>query len=366
MNNNSLLPVQHRSGRRRSGRQSACLLILGCLLSACGGGNQNKDAGWSSSGAASSAVAVITQRVVPRSFSDRFTALGTARANEAIEITARTNSIITDIRFREGETVRQGATLVELDARQESASLSLAEAQLKQAESQYRRSHALAASQVVSAADLDQLEANLMVARAQVRGAQARLDVLAVKAPFAGTVGLRKISMGDLVGPDTVITTLDDTSVIKLEFGVPESFIGIVRTGMAITAGSTVHPGRPFNGMVTSIDSRVDPTTRAVTVVATLPNTDQALKPGMFLTVVLEKQRDNVLLIPEEALVPREGRQYVFVVEDGKALEREVTLGGRAPGLAEIRDGLAAGAQVITEGTQRVRTGSAVLVAPNS
>ena len=162
------------------------------------------------------------------------------------------------------------------------------------------------------------------------------------------------------------MTTLDDTSIIKLEFGIPETFVGDVRTGMTILADSTVYPGQRFKGTVASIDSRVDPVTRAVTLIATVPNGDDLLKPGMFLTVALEKQRADVLLIPEEALVPREGRQYVFVVEDGKAMEREVTLGGRAPGLAEIRSGITAGALVITEGTQRVRSGSPVQMAPNS
>lgn len=311
-------------------------------------------------------VTVVTKRVALQSFVDRFTALGTARANESIEVTARTTSVITRINFREGQRVRTGDVLVELDNRQESADLQLAEAQLQQAENQYKRSQTLAVSQAVSAADLDQLEANLLVAKAQVRGARARLDMLAIKAPFAGTVGLRKVSLGDLVGPDTVITTLDDTSVIKLEFGIPENFVGDLRIGNTIVADSTVYPDRRFNGTVSSIDSRVDAVTRAVTVIATVPNDEELLKPGMFLTVGLEKKRDNVLLIPEEALVPRDGRQYVFVVEDGKAVEREVALGGRAPGLAEIRSGLDSGALVITEGTQRVRTGGAVQVTPDS
>lgn len=310
-------------------------------------------------------IAVITRKVEAQSFVDRFTALGTARANEAIEVTARTTSIVTGINFRDGQKVRTGEVLIELDARQESANLSLADAQLKQAESQYQRSKALAETNVVSAADLDQLEANLMVAKAQVRGARARLDTLSVKAPFAGIVGLRKISLGDLVGPDTVMTTLDDTSIIKLEFGIPESFVSDVRSGAKILAESTVYTDRRFEGTVVSIDTRVDPVTRAVTVIATVPNKDGLLKPGMFLTVSLEKRRESVLLIPEEALVPREGRQYVFVVEDGKAIEREVTLGGRAPGLAEVRSGLEAGALVITEGTQRVRTGAPVQTGPN-
>jgi membrane fusion protein, multidrug efflux system len=307
---------------------------------------------------------VITSRVARQSFVDRFTALGTAHANEAIEVTARTTSVVTRINFREGQRVKTGDVLLDLDNRQESADLSLAEAQLKQAENQYKRSQALMTTKAVSAADLDQLEANVLVAKAQVRGASARLDRLSITAPFAGTVGLRKVSIGDLVGPDTVITTLDDTGIIKLEFGIPETFVGDLRTGTTITADSTVYPDRHFTGTIASIDSRVDPVTRAVTVIATVPNGDGLLKPGMFMTVGLEKKRDDVLLIPEEALVPREGRQYVFVVEDGKAIEHEVTLGGRAPGLAEIRSGLETGAVVITEGTQRLHTGAAVQVSP--
>jgi len=350
-------------------------LLCGALLAGCGkqpgaatGGPPGAGAprgpgGWGGPGAGAP-IPVVVETLAPQSFVDQFTALGTAQANEAIDIRSRSNSVITRINFQEGQSVKAGQVLVELDTRQEQANLSRAEAQQTQAESQFKRSQALAQTQVVSAADLDQLEANLRVARAQVRGAQARLDTLYVKAPFAGRVGLRKVSLGDFVSPETIITTLDDTSRIRLEFAVPETFLADLAVGGKVQAESPVYPGRPFEGRIASIDSRVDPVSRSVTVIATLPNADQALKPGMFLTVALRKQRDNVLLVPEEALVPRQGRQYVFVVEDGKAVEREVTLGGRAPGLAEVRSGVAPGARVITEGTQRVRDGAAVQVAP--
>lgn len=338
--------------------------LLCGLLAACGSGPDQAagSPGGPSGFGGAAPVAVIAQRLEPQSFIDSYTALGTAQAKESIEVTVRSSSVVTGINFREGQQVRAGQVLVELDTRQEAASLSLAEAQLKQAESQYRRSQALAATQVVSAADLDQLEANLAVARAQVRGARARLDTLSVRAPFAGVVGLRKVSLGDLVSPDTVITTLDDVSTIKLGFSIPETFMDTVHTGMPISAVTAVYPDRPFVGEVTSIDSRVDPVTRSVAVIATLPNAGGALKPGMFMTVKLEKRREAVLLIAEESLVPREGRQYVFVVEDGKAAEREVVLGGRTPGFAEIRSGLEAGAVVVTEGTQRLHDGTPVSV----
>ncbi len=349
----------------------ACLMRLipalaAGLLAACGSDQAAGNRGGPSGFGGGAPVTVIAQRLEPQSFTDRYTALGTAQANESIKVTVRSSSVVTGINFREGQPVKAGQVLVKLDTRQEAASLSLAEAQLKQAESQYRRSQALAATQVVSAADLDQLEANLAVARAQVRGAQARLDTLSVRAPFAGVVGLRKVSLGDLVSPDTVITTLDDVSTIKLGFSIPETFMDTVHTDMPISAVTTVYPDQQFAGKVTSIDSRVDPVTRSVAVIATLPNAGGALKPGMFMTVSLEKQRAKVLLIAEESLVPREGRQYVFVIEDGKAAEREVIVGGRTPGFAEIRSGLEAGALVVTEGTQRLHEGTSVTVTPDT
>jgi membrane fusion protein, multidrug efflux system len=172
------------------------------------------------------------------------------------------------------------------------------------------------------------------------------------------------VSLGDLVGPDTKITTLDDTRSIRLEFTVPEHFLSELKSGMTISAESSVYPGRAFSGSVISIDSRVDPVTRAVTVIARIPNPDRLLKPGMFLTVGLERARRQVLMVPEEALSPRQGRQFVFLVKEGRAVEREVELGTRSPGLAEIRAGVLAGDVVVTEGIQRLRDGAPVQLLP--
>lgn len=343
------------------------LSALALLASACNpGGDSPGNGGQPVAGMPGgiAPVTVVTARVSPQDFTDRFTALGTARANESIEVTSRSSGIITGINFREGQRVRRGDLLVELDARQERAAISLEEAELKQAESVFRRSETLARTKAVSDADLEQLAAQVAIRKAQLSGAKARLDQLFIRAPFAGTIGLRRVSLGDLVGPETVITTLDDTATIRLEFALPELFIADLRTGLEIEAQSAVYPARRFRGKVVSVDSRVDPVTRAVTVIAEVPNSDRALKPGMFLTVALEKTREDVLLVPEEALVPREGKQFVYLVKDGRAIEREVTLGGRVPGLAEVRSGLEADATVITEGTQRVRDGAPVLATP--
>jgi membrane fusion protein (multidrug efflux system) len=129
---------------------------------------------------------------------------------------------------------------------------------------------------------------------------------------------------------------------------------------MTITAKSSAYPAQAFSGKVISIDSRIDPVTRAVMVIARIPNAERLLKPGMFLTVTLERARHQVLMVPEEALSPRQGRQYVFLVQNGRAVEREVEIGGRSPGLAEIRSGVMPGDVVVTEGIQRLRDGSPV------
>lgn len=305
-------------------------------------------------------VAVRATEIAPRNYVDRFTALGTARANESIEVTSRISSIVTGIHFTEGQRVAARKLLVELDNAEIRADLARAEAALQQKRSQYARSKTLSQTRVVSDAELEELEAGVLMAEADVRAVRARLDNSYIRAPFAGTVGLRYVSLGDLVGPDTLITTLDDTDTIKLEFTIPETFLSSLEAGMSIEARSSVYPDRSFAGAVDTIDTRIDPATRSLTVRALMPNDDRAIRPGMFLTVAVEKERENVLLIPEEALVPRQGRQFVFVVEDGKAIERQVELGARAPGLAEIRSGLDAGDTVITEGTQKVRNGVSV------
>jgi membrane fusion protein (multidrug efflux system) len=340
---------------------TACLVVGGCGGAPPGGAPQGPPGQAAPPGGtrptASAAVSVIAATVAPRDFTDRFTALGTARATESIEITSRISSVVARINFRESQDVAAGALLVELDNKEIRADGAIAEAALKQSRSQFERSRQLSDTRVISESQLEELEAKMRMDEAALQAAEARLENSFIRAPFAGTVGLRRVSLGDLVGPDTVITTLDDTRNIRLEFAVPENFLSELAAGMTISAASGVYPGRPFTGTVSSIDSRVDSVTRAVTAIATIPNPGRLLKPGMFLTVALERSRRGVLMVPEEALSPRQGRQYLFVVVDGRAVEREVEVGARSPGLAEVRAGIAAGDVVVTEGIQRLRDG---------
>jgi membrane fusion protein (multidrug efflux system) len=195
---------------------------------------------------------------------------------------------------------------------------------------------------------------------ARVAAARARLADTVIRAPFGGRVGLRRISVGTLISPGTVITTLDDASTIKVDFSVPDLYVGELRTGQAIIARTSAYPGREFRGIVSSVDSRVDPASRAVTVRAKVPNGDALLKPGMFLTVQLAQETRDALVVPEEALVPEQARQFVYVVEGDAVAKREVRLGRREPGLVEIVDGLAVGDRVVIEGTLKLRDGAPV------
>jgi membrane fusion protein (multidrug efflux system) len=287
-------------------------------------------------------------------------ALGTARANEAVEITSKTSNIITAVRFRDGQRVQRGAVLVQLDSAQARADLAAAEAALTESTSLYNRSRELLSTQAVSKSQFDQIEATKKANAARVAAAQAKLEDTVIRAPFSGRVGLRRISVGSLINPGAVITTLDDTGIMKVDFAVPENFLSQLREGLPLTANSTAYPGRRFSGRISSVDSRIDPVSRSVTVRAEVPNTESLLKPGMFLNVEIVRDQRNALVVPEEALVPEQNRQFVFVVVDDRAQKREVRIGARSPGSVEVLSGLALGERVVVEGTVKVREGGAV------
>jgi len=304
-------------------------------------------------------IEVVAVPVVSDQIAFELEALGTTRANESVDITAKVVNQVTAVRFTEGQQVSRGQVLVELDAEQVRADLAANEAALAESRSQYKRSRELYSTKVLSDSQLEQIEAAYKGNEAHVASARARVNDTVIRAPFAGRVGLRRISVGSLISPGTVITTLDDTSTIKLDFTIPETFLSAVKPGLDITAHSVAYPDTSFSGKVSSVDSRVDPATRSVTVRALLPNVDGLLKPGMFLTTRLSRGAIEALLVPEHALVPEGGQMFVFVVRDGTAEKRKVQTGQRRVGEVQVVEGLAAGELVVTEGTQKLRDGAA-------
>ena len=305
-------------------------------------------------------VAVVAVEAIERQLVDEVEALGTTRAREAVQVTPRISSVITEIRFDEGDTVAAGEVLVELDNAEERAALGEAEARVIDSRAQFRRARELLATNTVSESQVQQLEATMNADEARLRAAEARFEQTLVRAPFAGRIGLRQVSPGSLVSPGTVITTLDDLSRMRLDFTVPETFLGLLEPGLEISAESAAFEGRVFNGRVSTIDTRVDPVTRAVTIRAELPNDDGLLKPGMFLTVRLAGQTRARVVIPEAALVPEGARQHVFLVRDERSWRTPVVVGRRLVGEVEILDGVKAGDTVVVEGTQKVANGGRV------
>ncbi len=312
------------------------------------------------------AEALVQVRAVPaevRSFPLSAEALGNARANEAIDVRAEITAAVTAIRFEEGEWVEKGEVLVELENAAQMAAVASAKAALVESTSQLKRSEELFKTSAVAASQLEQLRAKQEADQANLKAAESRLVQTVIRAPFSGRLGLRRISLGSIVDTSTVITTLDDTSRIKLDFEVPEVFLARLQPGLAVTAHSAAWPELEFHGEVISVDTRVNPVSRTLSVRAILPNQEGRLRPGMFLTVALLREDVSALMVPEEAIVPERSKQFVYTLDDANVVvPREVQTGRRRPGEVEIISGLREGERVITEGTQKVRAGQAVAV----
>lgn len=310
--------------------------------------------------------AVIVETVSLQPVADRLEALGTLLANETVQITANVSDTISRIHFEDGQTVEAGDVLVELTDEEESALLSEAESLADEARRQYERFEGLVARGSASESLVDERRREWQAARARLEAVRSRLRDRLITAPFSGRVGLRRISPGALVSPGVPITTLVDDSRMKLDFSVPAIYFNSVRPGTRIESTSPMLPGQTFNGTVSSVESTIDPITRAITVRALIPNEDHALIPGMLMTLEVLRNEREAILVSEEAIVPQGEFKYVLVVKevsDGhRAERREVTLGTRMPGKVEVVSGLEIGEQIITHGTLKVRPGMPVRI----
>lgn len=332
--------------------------VLGLLLSACG-----KDQAAAKKQGSDRPVTVTTTVVRPRAFNDTLQALGTAQARESVTITAKVSDVVTRLAFDSGQRVHAGQLLADMNSRAQQADVAAAEAALRDAEQQLRRGGELARQQLIARGQYDTLRANRDAAAASVQAKRASVADRTIAAPFAGVLGLRQVSLGALVSPGMVITTLDDDSTIKLDFTLPEAALSSLAIGQSITASSDAWAGTNFEGRIANIDSRVDPDTRAVRVRAELPNPDGKLRPGMLLRVQVQLPPRQALLLPELAVQQEAEQGSVFRVVGDKVAQVPVKLGTRQDGLVEIASGLKAGDRVVVEGTAKLHDGSHVVEA---
>jgi membrane fusion protein, multidrug efflux system len=340
----------------------AALILIGGAWYLFAGDKSAPAAGGPNGRGAARSVAVVTAHATKKEFAYEVEALGTLRANESVDITAKVADRVAAIHFNEGQQVRKGDLLIELDNTEARADLAAAEAAATDSRSQYKRSQELFQTKALSEAQLEQLQATLLANEARVAAARSRLADRVITAPFNGRVGLRNVSLGGLVNPGAVITTLDDLSVVKLDFAVPEIFLSTLQPGLTVEARSTAYQSTTFTGRVASVDTRVDPTTRSVAIRALIDNRDGRLRPGMFMTVKLVRPEGQALMLPEQAIVPENEQHFVYVVADGKAQKREVKIGRRRPGEVEVLQGLTADDGVVIDGTLNLRDGVAVRV----
>lgn len=309
------------------------------------------------------ATAVTVATVGYESMVNRVQSVGTAMANESVNITAKVSDTVSRVRFEDGQQVQRGDVLVELTNSAEMARLEEAQLAVDDARLQFDRFQPLADLNLVSQSDLDAANNRVSTAEARLQGVVADMSDRLIIAPFDGVLGFRQVSEGSLVSPNSVITTLDDISTIKLDFTVAEVFLADIDVGASIEASSVVYKDLTFNGEITVVGSRIDPATRSVQVRAEIPNPEGQLRPGMLLTVDMLLDQRETIVVPEEAVVPMQGRQYVYLVDDENiARQVAVTVGARQPGRVEILDGLLPGQQVITEGVGQVRPDTPVRI----
>lgn len=300
-------------------------------------------------------------------FSDRLEAIGTVFAKESVDVTAKVQGIIRSIYFDDGQTIARGGEIAAIDAGEQTAQLNVELANLEQQRKELERTMGLARDNHISQARVDEMIASVKKAEANVAAARVRAGDRLIAAPFAGIVGTRRISVGALVSPGTVVTTLDAIATVNLDFAVPETFLASLRPGLDIEAEASAYTNEVFKGTVVAVDSRIDSATRSVTVRAEIDNSDLRLRPGMLMVVDLIKDRRESLMIPEAALQPQNNKQYVSIIRAGDVADRtEVVIGRRRGGFVEILAGVNEGDLVVKEGHQDLSSGARVEIVNSS
>ena len=293
---------------------------------------------------------------------DEISATGQIEAVQSIDLRPEVDGRIVEILIREGQEVEQGTPLFKVDDAQLKAQVAQLEAQRDLAQQALARAKDLAQQNASSTADLEKAEAEARSAQAQYDLQRIRLDRTTVRAPFAGAVGQRYVSLGDYVTNSTKLVSLHTVNPQRAAFQVPERFARDLKSGQAVSFRVAAIAGRDFIGQVDFVDPIVQLPGRTILVKARVPNQQRLLQPGMFIEArLVTAVRPNAIVIPEDAVVPAEGTSSVWVVVAGKADRRKVTLGVRTPGFVEVTDGVKAGEQVVTGGLELLAPGAPVM-----
>lgn len=292
---------------------------------------------------------------------DAIKVTGSLLPNEEVELTSEIAGKIISINFREGQNVAQGALLVKMNNAELTAQVDRLKAQITLYENREYRQRKLLEKGGVSQDEYEGIVAELNALKAQLREIQATLLKTEIRAPFAGTIGLRKVSNGSYVNPGTSIVRLVNLQKLKIEFSVPEKYSSKIKVGQSVLVRSEILSGDTLQAYVYAIEPKINLETRTLTVRAELNNAQQKLIPGGFVDIeIILATYPNSIQIPNIALIPELGGQKVFKYQNGKAMAIDVKTGIRGQQFLQITDGLSIGDTVITSGILNIRPGAEV------
>lgn len=331
---------------------------------------QGASSGAGRSGASGKPPSVEVASVEVTRLTDDTQAVGSLRSRRSVVLRPEVSGRITRLNFTDGQRVRKGQVLVQFDDQLQQAQILQSQAELSIALANQKRNQELVAQGFVSQRSLDESAANLQVAQARLVLARATAARLRILAPFDGIAGIRQVSAGDYLKDGADIVNIEDIEAIFVDFRLPERFQTKVRRGQTAMLNIDALPGQQYQAQIQAIDPQIDVNGRSVGVRACIDNRQLQLRPGMFARVnTVFGVRDNARVIPEEAIVPQGGKQFVIKLLKGpgeqtwKTQRVEVQVGLRTPGKVEILDGLAPGDTVITTGQQRVQRDGTVVTA---
>lgn len=331
-------------------------LALVALLGACGKA-QPKDAGGGPPPMPVDVAVAQGDTVI-----ETIPATGEIEAVQSIDLRPEVEGRIVEIVAREGQEVERGQALFKVDDAELRAQVDRAVAERDLARQALERTKGLAAQNASSAADLERAEATARSTAAQLDLLQIRLDRTVVRAPFGGVVGERLVSLGDYVTSSTRLVSLHTVDPQRAAFRVPERYAARLSRGQRVAFTVAALPGREFAGTVDFVDPIVQLPGRTILIKAVVANPRRQLDPGMFIEAHLATEvRPGAVIVPEDGVIALQGATFAWVVVDGKAQRREVTLGVRTPGFVEVRSGVAAGEQVVVGGQERLGPGAPVM-----
>ncbi|HEX6645304.1 MAG TPA: efflux RND transporter periplasmic adaptor subunit [Gemmatimonadales bacterium] len=342
-------------------RPTSRYLLLLAALSACNDAGSESGAGGPGAGGPPPGIPVEAAAARSDTVVDAIAATGQIEPLQSIELRPEVEGRITRIHVREGAMVARGQALFQIDAAELAAQVERAEAERDLARQNLQRTRELLEQRASSQAELERAEATSRSAAATLELLQVQLRRTTVRAPFAGIAGARTVSLGDYVTTQSRLISLQTVNPQRATFTVPERYAAALQLGQKVTFRVAALPGREFTGTVDFVDPVVSMPGRTITIKAVVPNATRELQSGMFIEARLATEvRPDAVVVPEDAILPLQGANYVWVVADGKATRRQVDLGVRTPGFVEARTGVQAGDLVVVGGLERLQEGAPV------